>query len=116
MYTILRVTGCATTSTSNGDLTECRDGGYIGTGGYTYLGPISTMVPSFFSIPSSNSNCSGVVNPFTLESVANQPFKDNFGSNSWNVDCTTGALTLSDSGLHFCLANYQVSVQLIGIF
>lgn len=64
-------------------------------------------VKDTFTIPSSNSTCSGVTNPFmlgaTAAEIAMYSTPSTFLGNSWLIDCDTGNLFLADRTLHLCI-------------
>lgn len=62
-----------------------------------------------FTIASINSTCEGITSPFVLSApgILENPFI----ANTWEIDCPTGRIWLSDRSLTFCTTNNPPGVS-----
>lgn len=81
---------------------------YLSSDGHlTPLDSSSQRTQFNFTIFSMNAACSGVRTPLTLSigSANGTALSNTFSANTWNLNCTTAALTLSNSSLHLCVSS-----------
>lgn len=93
---------------------QCPDQYFSPDGGLIPLDSQNQNTQFNFTIPSINSTCQRIPSPFLLSAHGTQ--SNPFMTNTWQIDCATGRIWLSDRSLTFCRSYDPPAVSSISSF